>query len=164
MTKHLFPLVLLSTLLGFGLSLPALAQFEETPPDVLSEDELESITNSQNSPENLSEEGDDVGLPEGNETSTDMDFPISAEDVIILVIDGVANYYVPIELDSSQINDVSIPTYTLDGTTATTDANDEVESGSPVAAEEDVEEESGEMVIYPPADSVEDLTPEDILE
>ncbi|MDB9529906.1 hypothetical protein PN498_28225 [Oscillatoria sp. CS-180] len=162
--------------LGIGLAiasigLPTLAQSQQ-PPRVLDQEELDAIRDDTSQSNTVD---DNVTLPDGNEGILETDTAInepSVDDVIILVIDGVANYYVPVNIDGTQLDDSNIPTYTLDSrspnaeTASPTTVNS---SGTPTtnspATDSSVSgQETDEFVIYPPADSIEDLRPEDILE
>ncbi|PSN15997.1 hypothetical protein C7293_04765 [filamentous cyanobacterium CCT1] len=110
---------------------------------------------------------DDVGLPDGVEAPADGGLPDAgspvtgnpaANGVIILEINGVPTYYAPVDPSQVDLTDGNIPIYRLDreATTSNDTSND-----NDVNATEDSD---GGFVIYPPADSVEDLEPEDILQ
>lgn len=147
--NHKFVAFCIGGLLSFGVSLPLAAQIE-TPPEVLDEEAQEGVTDD---PEVI--EGDDsLGLPGVGDFPDDGGLPEvgtdSTEGVIRLEIDGESMYYAPVELDETQLDTTDIPTYRLDSSTTT------VDDGATV-------EEDGGMVTFPPADSVEDLEPEDIL-
>lgn len=149
MIKHTFAAFCISGFLSFGVGLPLAAQIE-TSPEVLNEDEQEAVTDDTE----VIEGDDSLGLPgvgdfpeDGGLSGADGE---TAEGVIRLEIDGESTYYAPVELDETQFDTTDIPTYRLDSSTTT------VDDGATV-------EEDGGMVTFPPADSVEDLEPEDIL-
>jgi hypothetical protein len=104
----------------------------------------------------------------------------SPGNVIQLEIDGTTNYYVPIEIDPSQVEGQNIPTYRIQQDPAqpgmaqpgATQPGGVQPSGTGVGVGEPVRPTtdpspasgSGGLIIFPPADSIQDLEPSDILE
>lgn len=158
MIKRILTLASMTTILS-GLSLPLAAQVMELP-------EITQNSQIRNDDVGLPDGGSppDSGLPDGVESPPNSGLPdvgIPSGDgsspslgrLVILEIDGVANYYIPVDLDGVSFDRANIPVYRLDADSGTT-ANEVAPSS----------EEDGGFVIYPPADSVEDLEPEDILQ
>lgn len=157
MIKRTATIAIASTLAIVGASLPLAAQVYDAPVD----NDVETPSVRPNRPIG----DDDVGLPDGVEDPVDGGLPdvenpaigaSAADGVIILEIDGVPNYYAPVDPSQVDLSNRNIPIYRLDRETTTFNGVDTEAS--------DTEERSGGFVIYPPADSVEDLEPEDILQ
>lgn len=144
--KRVLTLASVTTILS-GLSLPLAAQVMEAP-------EMAQNSPIRNDDVGLPEVGSppDSGLPDVGIPSGDGSSP-SLGRLVILEIDGVANYYIPVDLDGISFDRANIPVYRLDADSGTT-----VNESAPNS------EDDGGFVIYPPADSVEDLEPEDILQ
>lgn len=130
-------------LAGVGIATPLQAQIEDPPaiepPTVIDDSEVGVPTPSP-----------DATNPDATLDGTD----IPLDQVILLNVDGVTRYYVPVNLDAAQLEGVDVPTYTLG------------ENGAATAADSEATTPEGRepMVTYPPADSLEDLRPEDIVE
>ena len=106
-------------------------------------------------PESGLPDGDIEVIP-GDTSTTD-----ASSNGVILVIDGKARYYVPADIENTRFSDserVQIPTYVIPGEAAAGELN------QPAPEASSTEESNDGFVIYPPADSVEDLEPEDILQ
>lgn len=156
--KYKLAAIGIGSLLSLGLVLPLAAQ--EDVPDVLENDQPTDITDDPELIEDDSSDAldsdNDVGLPDGVDSPPDSGLPEAGtptpQGVIQIEVNGESRYYAPINLDESQLEGANIPSYRIDnGGTDNTDAGSNTET------------ESGGMVTYPPADSIEDLEPEDIL-
>lgn len=163
MLKRTATIAIASTLALVSAGLPLAAQVESTPGN-----------NGVGTPSvrpDRSVGNDDVGLPDGVEDPVDGGLPdvenpatgtSAATGVIILEVDGVPNYYAPIDPSQVNLSGGNIPVYRFDrettnsnGTSTDNDTNNEANA---------TEDRGSGFVIYPPADSVEDLEPEDILQ
>lgn len=161
--KPKLAVICLSSLLSIGMSFPLFAQVTE-PPDVFDAEEQGTLGDAPDVPDENDDPGlldndDDTGLPEGSDTPSESGLPdagvVVPQGVIRLEINGESAYYAPINLDETQLDGTAIPSYMID----------ELENGTGIddaAVTEDEDRES--FIIYPPADSIEDLEPEDILE
>lgn len=151
----------IGVLAGIGIATPLRAQVEAPPaidPAVIEAPEVDTPAPDPAIPD------DDVGLPEGAESPPDAGLPDAGEvidsssatldQVILLTVDGVPRYYAPVNVNAAQLEGVDVPTYTLGETGAAT--ADDADAATPEGREP--------MVTYPPADSLEDLDPEDIVE
>lgn len=170
MIKHTFAAIGIGSFFSFGIGLPLAAQIDN-PADTLDADNPEIINN------------DDAGVdfPAGTDTPVDGGLPgsdlITPSGLIRLEVDGESRYYAPVNIDETQLGGTRVPTYNLDtltGGTLTDDAGvtgdgplDNVtvtgEDNQPLE-DTNVEPDRDSLIIYPPADSIEDLEPEDILE
>lgn len=129
-------------LAGIGIATPLRAQIEDPSPIAPPATDEAEVGVPTPAPEGIEPQG----TPEAEEVPLDQ--------VILLTIDGETQYYAPVNLDASQLAGETVPTYTLGA---------DQETSSPTS--EDMTPEGREpMVTYPPADSLEDLDPEDIVE
>jgi hypothetical protein len=167
--KRAFTAIFIGSCFSFGIGLPLAAQID---------DPVDALDTETDSP-GLIEGDDDVGLPEGSDTPADSGLPdagvVTPQGLIRLEVDGESRYYAPVNINETQLEGTSVPTYRLDGSgnfpndaavtgdealddaAVTTDDNQPLEGTN-------VEPDRDSLIIYPPADSIEDLEPEDILE
>jgi len=108
------------------------------------------------------------GTIETTETATP-----TPDDVIILEVDGERTLYSPVDVDESTVDDANIPVFILnvddtsEATTPTDVGDAETTPAEAAPAPQDsagMDDERETFVIYPPADSLDELDAEDIVE
>lgn len=141
--------LIIGILAGVGIAQPLHAQVEDPSPIAppgTDDSEVDVPTPSPGADDG------EVGVPTPSPEATDAEDPIDSgnvalDQVILLNFNGQSRYYAPVNLDASQLEGLNVPTYNLGESGATADTTGGREP----------------MVTYPPADSLEDLTPADIL-
>lgn len=192
------------TFVSFGLGMPLAAQEIQDPAGVFTPEEREALNEAIQSPGEAQPQPspgqptdvqpqpspgqptDGQRVPEPGQATDEQPASepgqpgASPGNVIQLEIDGTTNYYVPIEIDPSQVEGQNIPTYRIQQDPAqpgmaqpgATQPGGVQPSGTGVGVGEPVRPTtdpspasgSGGLIIFPPADSIQDLEPSDILE
>lgn len=164
MIKQTAAIALTATLASLGMSLPALAQDADNLPTVIDRDEL--LNDDVGLPEGT-EDGADTGLPDAGEVLDDNviieDDTVIEDDDVSPDIDGESE--IPAR-DVFRLEDPAIE-YQIELDDDNIDVPEVENPGAINVPEVDepgrTDDDNDGTVIYPPADSVNDLEPEDIL-